>query len=74
MTDDLADPLCVAPVASTQQLRAAIRQLEAAEANVDSAIWSLEEGGFDSSVLRQIRDALRFGVGRARRISRAEGR
>jgi hypothetical protein len=74
MTDDMADPLCVQPVASSRQLREALRKLEAAEAKVDSAIWALEEGGWDSSVLRQMRDALRFGIGRARRLSaRMEG-
>ncbi len=74
MTDSAADPLLVAPVASVRQLQDALRQLEAAEAKVDSAIWALEEGGWDSSVLRQMRDALRFGIGRARRLSaRMEG-
>lgn len=69
MTDSAADPLLVSPAASARQLQDALRQLEAAEAKVDSAIRALEEGGWDSLVLRQMRDALRFGIGRARRLS-----
>ena len=69
MTGSAADPLLVSPAASARQLQDALRQLEAAEAKVDSAIRALEEGGWDSLVLRQMRDALRFGIGRARRLS-----